>query len=68
MNYYFDVTYKSPSGTIGTHNAVEALNKFEASCISPVMLSYGTPWTPEEFTVLNTEISKNPPKQPIEDR
>jgi hypothetical protein len=61
MRQYFDITYKSPSGTIGTHIAVEALNEFEASRISPVMLSYGTPWSPEEFTVLNTEISKNPP-------
>ena len=63
MNQYFDITYRSPRGTIGTQIAVEALNKFEASRLSPVMLSYGTPWTTEEFTVLNAEISKNPPQK-----
>ena len=62
---YFDVTYKSPVGNTGTHNAVEALNEFEASRISPVMLSYGTPWKPEEFTVINAEASKNPPNPTI---
>jgi hypothetical protein len=61
MDYYFDVTYKSPSGIIGTHNAVEAQNEFEASRISPVMLSYGTPWQPEEFTVITVVTSKSPP-------
>ena len=65
LNQYFDVTYKSPKGTIGTHNAVKALNEFEASRISPVMLSYGTPWKPEEFTVMGVEVSKNPPSQTI---
>tara|TARA_R110002124_G_scaffold277070_1_gene448168 strand:- start:212 stop:418 length:207 start_codon:yes stop_codon:yes gene_type:complete len=68
MNQYYDVTYKSLRGTIGTHNAVEASNELEASRISPVMLSYGTYWTPEEFIVTAVEISKNPLNKMIEEK
>jgi hypothetical protein len=66
MNRYFDIAYKSPAGITGTHIAVEASNEFEASRVSPVMLSYGTPWEPEEFTVLSVRTSENPPKKTTE--
>ena len=49
---FYDVTYKSPKGNIGTHYKVEASSVEEVSKISPIMLCYGTPFKPEEFTVL----------------
>lgn len=58
---YYDVKYKSPAGIVGTHVAVEADTEEDAGKISPVMLSYGTPWKPEEFIVLLIEESKNKP-------
>ena len=60
---YFDVKYKSPAGNIGTHVAVEAESIEDATEISPVMLAYGTPWQPEDFTVLHVEESQNKPIQ-----
>lgn len=60
---YFDVKYKSPVGNIGTHVAVEADTMEEAEKLSPIMLSYGTPWKPEEFTVLEVIESQNKPIQ-----
>lgn len=58
---YYDVIYKSPAGYQGIHNAVEAENEFDAAKISPIMLCYGTPWSPEEFTVLRVQPSLNKP-------
>jgi hypothetical protein len=49
---YYDVTYESPSKIIGIHHAVDAESVIEAASKSPEMLSYGTPWKPEEWTVL----------------
>jgi len=52
MNYY-DVEYISPVGISGLHTAVTAESVVEAAQKSPVMLSYGTPWRPEEWTVIS---------------
>lgn len=60
---YYDIKYKSPAGNVGTHIAVEADTEEDAVKLSPIMLSYGTPWKPEEFTVLEVEESKNKPIQ-----
>lgn len=60
---YFDVKYKSPSGNFGTHIAVEADTSEKAKKLSPVMLSYGTPWSPEEFIILEVIESQNKPIQ-----
>lgn len=50
---YFDVTYRSPAGIVGTHFAVLAETPEDAAELTPVMLSYGTPWAPSEFQVLS---------------
>jgi len=52
MNYY-DVEFISPVGNYGKHTAVDAESVLEAVQKSPLMLSYGTPWKPEEWTVIS---------------
>jgi hypothetical protein len=49
---YYDVDYISPAGNSGIHTAVEAESVIEAATKSPIMLSYGTPWRPEQWTVI----------------
>jgi hypothetical protein len=52
MNYY-DVKYISPAGNEGLHTAFLAKSEVEAKQQSPIWLSYGTPWKPEEWTVIS---------------
>ena len=61
MNTYFDVDYISPVGIRGTHYAVEAANEFDAAAKTPVMLCYGTCYTPDQFTVTSVRESTNAP-------
>ena len=61
MNTYFDVVYISPVGIQGTHYAVEADNEFDAAAKTPVMLCYGTCYTPDQFTVISVCKSENTP-------
>ena len=60
INYY-DIKYKSAVGNIGMHIAVAAASPEAAAIISPIELTYGTPWKPEDFTVLEIKESKNKP-------
>lgn len=60
-NGYWDITYITPVGIQGTHFAVEAETLEEAMKKCPVMLSYGTPWSPEEFTAVSGCVSTNVP-------
>ena len=52
MNHY-NVEYISPVGNSGQHIAFPANTVIEAAQQSPVWLSYGTPWKPEEWTVIS---------------
>lgn len=61
--YHWDVTYQSPAGFTGIHYAVQAENEFDAAKTSPIILCYGTPWTPEEFKVLTVCSSKHLPQE-----
>lgn len=58
---YYDIKYQSPAGYHGMHVAVEASSESEAKILSPIMLSYGTPWSPSEFIVLEVIESQNKP-------
>ena len=64
---HWDVTYQSPVGITGIHYAVQAETAQEAAKTSPVMLSYGTPWTPEQFVVLTVRFSNNVPTEQSND-
>ena len=50
---FYDVTYLNPIGIQGIHYAVEAASKEEAEKLSPVMLSYNSPFTPDQFKVIS---------------
>lgn len=58
---FYDVEYRGPNGSLGTHYAVEANSIIEVAKRSLVMLCYGTPFTPEDFTVLSANPSSNIP-------
>lgn len=58
---YWDITYITPAGIQGTHYAVQAESLTEAIRLTPEMLSYGTPWKPEQFIVVNGEPCEKPP-------
>jgi hypothetical protein len=58
---YFDVIYKSPSGIVGQHTAVEAYDAKEAAYKSPVYLTYSSLFKPEDYTVLSVNPSENVP-------
>jgi len=58
---YYDVKYKGPSGSIGTHYAVEEESVEKVSERSKIMLCFGTPFKPEDFTVLSVVTSTNIP-------
>lgn len=68
MMKHYDVEYISPSGIQGTHTAVDAESVIHAAQLSPVMLSYGTPWKPEEWEVISVipTPKKNLPMTPEE--
>jgi len=52
MNHY-DVVFVGPSGNQGTHHCVVAETEEDAARLSPIMLSYGTPYDPDrDFRVL----------------
>lgn len=57
---YFDVIYLSPAGNVGTHYALKAKNAQEAKTMSPIILSTGTEWSPDEFKVLDVSIGTPP--------
>ena len=58
---YYDVSYKGPSGCVGTHCAVEAVSSEEAGRISSIILSQCTTFTPADFPTLSVIPSKNIP-------
>lgn len=58
---YYDITYKSPAGSIGIHYAVEAVSEDVAASKSSEMLCYGTAWKPQHFTVIRVVLSENKP-------
>ncbi len=58
---YWDITYITPVGIQGTHFAVEGDTVEEALEKTPHMLSYGTPWTPDQFTAVSGIPCQNPP-------
>ena len=59
--FYFDVKYTSPVGNHGVHCALKAQNKYEAARISPVLLSFGTPWTPDQFNIVSVNLAAELP-------
>lgn len=61
---YWDITYITPVGIHGTHYAVEGETVEEALEKTPVMLSYGTPWRPDEFKAVSGVPCVNPPIPP----
>lgn len=61
--FYFDVKYISPIGNPGVHCALKAENKYEAARVSPVLLSYGTPWTPDQFSIVSVNLAAELPAQ-----
>jgi hypothetical protein len=61
---YWDITYITPTGIQGTHFAVEGDTVEEALQKTPVMLSYGTPWTPDQFQAVSGVPCANPPIPP----
>jgi len=50
---YYDVTYRTPAGNMGTHVAMQANSVADAVTRTPIMLSFSTQWHPSEFTVLS---------------
>lgn len=58
---YFDVVYKTPPGHVGTHYAVKAQDLRHALEVSLIALSIGSPWAPEEFTLISAGPSVSPP-------
>lgn len=60
---YYDVEYISPIGNTGTHVAVESVNKYEAARISPVMLSLGTPWSPDKWSIVSVSLAARLPAE-----
>lgn len=61
---YWDITYITPVSIQGTHYAVEGETVEEALEKTPVMLSYGTPWRPDEFKAVAGVPCANPPIPP----
>lgn len=59
----FDVDFVGPSGHGGTHYAVMADDEAGAAARSPVMLCYGTPFTPDDFKVTAVRPCAQPPRQ-----
>lgn len=59
---YYDLTYRSPMGVVGTHYALLAEDPESAAKESARQLAYGTPWTPEEFTILEVKESTHIPE------
>ena len=57
---YFDVIYLSPVGNVGTHHSLEAESAEKARMMSPVILSNGTQWSPDQFKVLDVSIGMPP--------
>ena len=65
---HYDVEYISPSGFPGKHIAVIAKNAVEAGQKSMADLSFGSPWKPEDFTIVSVVPSpkENLPMTPEE--
>lgn len=49
---FFNVLYQTPSGNNGIHVAVKANSIEDALKRTPIMLSFGTQWSPSDFKVL----------------
>lgn len=58
----WDVTYKSPSGSIGRHNAVEATDEEDAKVQSSWWLAAGSIYSPSDFIMIKAEKSIHNPR------